>query len=451
MIGAALAARDKALTCAAVAVAMVVGLVIAAEQARAGEWMQVSCVNPNGSAAPSDGWSSFTTGMPEVASNSNTRCTPQVPMTASLSALAPAPVGTAEVMAYQPAAGSTLVGGTVSVSLVADGAGYSASGTAVLYEPAYQYDGSDVFFQCASGLAPCHNATNDYAGDLSLPSGLGGNFYIAAGCGGAAGYRCDSGSRYGAWALVQVRSARFLLSSSAAPQATSFGGSVLQPGVGGRGHLVFTASDATGPGVYAVTVRVDGATVWSGTPNTNGGHCVPVGSDPGSGALMFDWQQPCPPTEVVDVPVRSGGLHDGRHELSVTVTDAAKNTSTVLDQTITTSNPTLTPVPRSRRSVHARFLISWRWRGLRTTVRAISVRRLPRGARVAVRCRGRGCPTLRPRVARAGSVRPLLGALQGRRFHAGDRLLITVTAPRRRPERIEILIRNDKLPSARLL
>lgn len=51
-----------ALTCSAVAVAMVVGLVIAAPQARAGEWMQVSCVNPNGSAAPSDGWSSFTTG-----------------------------------------------------------------------------------------------------------------------------------------------------------------------------------------------------------------------------------------------------------------------------------------------------------------------------------------------------------------------------------------------------
>ena len=53
-----------ALTCSAVAVAMVVGLVIAAPQARAGEWMQVSCVNPNGSAAPSDGWSSFTTGVP---------------------------------------------------------------------------------------------------------------------------------------------------------------------------------------------------------------------------------------------------------------------------------------------------------------------------------------------------------------------------------------------------
>lgn len=278
-----------ALTCSAVAVAMVVGLVIAAPQARAGEWMQVSCVNPNGSAAPSDGWSSFTTGAPEVASNSNIRCTPQAPMTASLSDLGPAPVGTAEVMAYQPAAGSTLVGGTVSVSLVADGRGYSASGTAVLYEPAFQYDGSDVFFQCASGLAHCHNGTNDYAGDLSLPSGLGGNFYIAAGCGGAAGHGCDSGSRYGAWALVQVRSARFLLSSSAVPQATSFSGSALQRGVRGTGHLVFTASDATGPGVYAVTARVDGATVWSGTPNTNGGHCVPVGSDPGSGALMFDW------------------------------------------------------------------------------------------------------------------------------------------------------------------
>ena len=55
------------------------------------------------------------------------------------------------------------------MGLYADGGGYNASGTAVAYSPEYAYNASNVFFQCASGLTPCANGTNDFAGVLGIP------------------------------------------------------------------------------------------------------------------------------------------------------------------------------------------------------------------------------------------------------------------------------------------
>lgn len=422
---------------------------VGAAGARAGEWIQVSCANPNGSAAPSDGWSVGTINSPAYGSGNSARCAPGSPMYAILSTDAPDAVGATEYLQYAPPAGSTLSGGTVNVNLAADGGGTGASGTAVLYEPGLVYPG-DVFYQCASGVSPpCNDGTNDYSGQISLPSGLGGDFFIAAGCGGEIGQSCDSGGSHGAWALVQVNSADFVLANASAPQASGFSGSALQRTVGGTAHLVFTANDPSGPGVYGVGVRIGGRVVWAGSPSTNSGRCIPVGSI--GGVLMFDWQQPCPETEVVDAPVPTRGLSDGRHELSLTVTDAAGNSSTVLDQTITTSNPGVTPVPRGRRAVHAHFNLYWRWNGSATRLDRVVVVGLPRDARVSAGCAGRGCPRLRVRSEQARRIGALLAALRGMRFRAGDRLLLTVSAPRRIVERIEVLIRDGRKPTARLL
>jgi hypothetical protein len=343
-----------------------------------------------------------------------------------------------------------LAGGSVDVNLDADGIGTDASGTAVLYEPALNYPG-DVLFQCAAGLAPCQNGTHDFSGVFSLPAGVGGDFVAAAGCGGDVGESCDSDASHGAWSLVQVVSSQLLLATDAAPQGADFGGAVLQPKARGTAHLVFTATDLGGPGIYQITVAIDGRAVWTGTPNTNGGECVPVGTDPSSGALMFDWQQPCPVTEVVDAPVPTTGLADGAHELTVTVTDAARTSSTVLDQTITTSNPQVTPTSGTPGAVHAQFVISWHWSGKHTLLRKITVRHLPRDARITVHCSGAHCPRLPIRSETAAHADKLLKGLDGRRLTDGDRLQITVTAPHRRAERIELQIRNNRGPRAHLL
>ncbi|MFZ1153869.1 MAG: hypothetical protein WAN93_03080, partial [Solirubrobacteraceae bacterium] len=94
--------------------------------------------------------------------------------------------------------------------------------------------------------------------------------------------------------------------------------------------------DSEGPGVYAVTVQIDGKTLYSGTPDLNGGSCAALGKS--NGALMFDHAQPCKQSESVDLPINTATLADGQHTLKVTVEDAAQNSSVVYDGTITTQN-----------------------------------------------------------------------------------------------------------------
>jgi hypothetical protein len=55
---------------------------------------------------------------------------------------------------------------------------------------------------------------------------------------------------------------------------------------------------------------------------------------------MFDHQQPCAASQGLDIPVRTTAFVDGAHELKVTVTNAAQNTSTVLRRAITINNRT---------------------------------------------------------------------------------------------------------------
>ena len=306
-----------------------------ASSAFAGSWMEVSCVNPSQSAAPSEGWSSFAAGG-GYGSNNGTACGPGSPMYAILSTDAAVGVGSAETLQYTPPGGSALIGGSIDVSMYADGGGFNASGTAVAYTPNYAYDGSDVFFQCASGLPACANGTNDFAGVLGIPSGRGGNLYLSAGCGGASGYACNSGGSEGAWSLVRLWWANLLLSNGAAPGASGVSGTLLSPNAHGTQELIFNASDSGGPGVYAVTVQIDGKTVYSATPDNNGGKCVAVGSS--SGALMFDYSQPCKQSESVDLPINTAAVADGQHTLKVVVEDAAQNSSVVYVGTISTVN-----------------------------------------------------------------------------------------------------------------
>jgi hypothetical protein len=416
-----------------------------AANARAGTWIQVACVNPNGSAAPSEGWTTGSSG--GGAPIASVQCGPGTPMSAELSSLAPAPAGAEAHLIYQPPAGSTLEGGTVTTTLEASGTGPSlnSSGYAGLYEP----DFSSSFYQCAT-VYPCNGSADTFSGALALPSDRGGYLGVKAGCTSGNGTACNLNPQGGTYARAEIASAQLLLSNAVSPTGSGFQGSALQGRVRGTGHVVFTAAEPSGPGIYQVTVGLDGHAVFAATPNSNGGTCVPVGSGPG-GALMFDYQQPCLTSEVVDVPVPTTGFPDGTHELTITVADAAGNTSTVLDQTITTSNPQTTPNPRGRGAIHARFVISWRWRGASTTLRSITVDHLPRAAGITVTCTGRRCPTLRIHHENAPRVGPLLRSLTGLRFHARQTLHISVTERHHHAEHIQLTFRNGHQPQARLV
>jgi hypothetical protein len=439
-------------------VALLAGLACMAGSSRAADWMQVSCENPNGTAASSDGWVPDIVGDPEPGSEANTTCSPGAPMTASLSTSAAATPGVKEALEYVPPAGSTLAGGELDVQLAGTSYGPATDpnahslGVGALYEPALVDDAADAFLVCAQDTVTCKSTGFVYSGVAAIPNREGGDLFANAECVSTGGGECNTDPFENTWALAQVYWAHLLLSTGAVPQASGFTGSALQARASGVAHLVFTATDTgSGPGIYWVSAALDGRPVYSGTPNTNGGLCAPVGSDPTAGAPMYDSSQPCPATEVVDVPVPTTGLPDGKHELSVSVEDAAGTNSPVFDQTITTYNPQTTPAPRNRASVKARFVISWSWLDSHTVLNAIKVSKLPRGARIAVRCLGRGCPKIKLHAASGGRIKRLLGDLAGKRLQVGDKLLITVTAPRRRAERIELQMLENAEPRARLL
>ena len=321
--------RRLTLTFALVAGLLLLGL--SAQCAYAGEWMQVTCLNPDQSVAPFEGWWSFADG---ASASGGAGCGGF----GLLSATQAAPVGTEALLYYQPPSGSTLAGGTVDVTMSAYGSGVNATGTAIAASPTE--DDSDIILECALGRGGCGNGAYAYSGTLSLPANRGGEFYLWAGCDGVSGYSCDTGAGpVGAWSEVQLWWADMLLSNDSLPSASGFGGGLLSgQKITGTASLTFTASDPAGPGVYTVSVLIDGTAVYSATPNANGGECVPVGNS--AGALMFDYQQPCLASEPVDLPISTAALPDGQHDVKVIVTDAAQNSATVLDQTITTANRT---------------------------------------------------------------------------------------------------------------
>lgn len=428
--------------------------------ARAGTWVQVSCVNPNGSAATSQGWSAAAAGPFAAGDSATTGCGPGSPLVAAQNVVlygAPPSYGSQESITYTPPAGSTLAGGSVDVGLEAYGYGTSSA-------PAFTVAGVRSPQSNVVKVVACagHNCSSNTFGPalVSLPSSQGGTVSVSVGCAGLvqSTNACSQTDNPTVYDRARVYAADLLLTTDAAPQATGFSGSALQRNASGTAALVFTASDPvgsganppSGPGIYAVGVQIDGRTVYAGTPNTNGGACVPVGGG-GAQPLMFDTQQPCPPAETVDAPVPTRGLPDGRHRLTATVTDAAGDTATPFDGYISTYNPQITPLPRGRGRVRARFVLSWRWNGPQTTLLGVRAQGLPSHPALSLRCRGRGCPHLSSQAGGAGGVRRALRRLGGRRFRAGDRLYITVTAPGRRAERILLRIRNGQIPAARLL
>lgn len=329
----------QALKIASVLLVLLAGLLMFAGVASAGEYVQVLCRNPDGSSAPSQGVSSFTTGSPGFGSSTSTSCTTSNPLFAAIGAGGGGEsVGSNEVLRYQPPAGSTIVGGSANVVMYADGSGPGASGTAIAFNPTY--DAAGVFFQCSSGQPPCSPGSYDFAGTIGLLSNRGGELFFSAGCGGSPGQSCtehpDMVGGFDAYALLEVNWADVRLSNTATPGASNITGALLSPGARGTQDIALTATDPGGPGVYALTVKIDTTTLYNTTPDTNSGHCVPVG---GSGAaLMFDFSQPCKTSESADVPVNTTGVVDGPHTLKVIVRDAAGNESTVYDNTITTLN-----------------------------------------------------------------------------------------------------------------
>ena len=440
-------------------------LAVAPAIASAGQWVQDSCVNPNGSAATNEGWTTSSSAAPPGSSVSDT-CGPGQAMDEYLPA---SNGGATEGLMYAPPAGSTLAGGNVVVSGYSGGSGANTTMVGVVDTPAAVYPGDSVF-QCIDGNSdPCAPSYSYSNYTVTIPANEGGGVDVLLDCSGGSGYSCNGTTNPAGYdGQMEVSSAALLLSNSSTPAGSGFAGTLLSsPTQGASADLVFTATDPSGPGVYTVGASIDGTSVYSATPNTNNGACASVGTYPGTSALEFGSAQPCLQSESVTVPVNTANLSPGSHELTVTVTDAAGNTATVLDQYITivappsSSAPVTSPAPASPAQptttkhtvseVKARFAMDWHFSGAISKLLKITALKLPKTAKVVLSDSGPSRPRIRPASASAKSFQKLMRGVERLKFHAGDTLTITINVKGEKSERIRISIRKDKVPTATLL
>jgi hypothetical protein len=300
-----------------------------ASSAQAGTWTLVSCTQPDGRPAPTEGWSTSATGGIGPYSGDTNTCEQGGDLAAVTSGEAPQHPYEGPEWVFTVPAGSTIAGGSVTATLT------SPHGQAWLGTPNATYDSADVLANCQYNLACGGGGTLSGTFPITHPGGT--NLYAIAVCVGPYEGATSCPATGGLDAGIYLSSADIALSNGATPAASGLGGTLLNPNAQGTQELTFNASDPGGPGVYLTTAQIDGKTVYSGTPNNNEGKCVPVGSS--GGALMFDYSQPCRTSESVDLPINTAALADGQHVLKVTIEDAAGNTSVVYDGTITTKQP----------------------------------------------------------------------------------------------------------------
>jgi hypothetical protein len=155
----------------------------------------------------------------------------------------------------------------------------------------------------------------------------------------------------------------------------------------------------------------------------------------------------------VTVCSQYGGWHCGDPVAVPAGSPSTTGTATSPPPVVTA--PVAVPVPEPpvrRQALRVKLTLSWTWDHAITHLRSVKIGSFPRATRLLVRCLGHGCP--RPATAVAtGSrgVRRLLRSFRGRRYWAGDRLLISLRAPGWTPERAQIRIRSGKVPKAGLL
>ncbi|HEY7961508.1 MAG TPA: hypothetical protein VID29_06260 [Solirubrobacteraceae bacterium] len=150
------------------------------------------------------------------------------------------------------------------------------------------------------------------------------------------------GDENGYASVVELFAADLVLDQEASPAVNEVAGPLAEDAtVSGSSDVAFHAADP-GSGVYEAIFQVDGQTVKSVVLNANGGRCHDVGQT-GDGLPAFLYTQPCPAALSVDVPFDTTGVGDGSHHLIVNVSDAAGNTTPVLDRQIAVANAAQNP------------------------------------------------------------------------------------------------------------
>jgi hypothetical protein len=222
---------------------------------------------------------------------------------------------------------STIAGGVLHLTMM------SPEGEAYIATPNNQYDPQDLLTNCNELCKSVTTAT------VPITHAGGWLLFAAALCTPPPGENVCSTS--GINAEMNITSATVLFRNESTPTGTGFSGSLLNNPASGTANLIFEAHDEKGPGVYRVSIQVDGQVFWSATPSLNENKCVAHGTY--AEALNFRNSQPCPQETGVRAEIPTAAITDGQHQLKAEVEDAAGNTAVVYDHTITIANHPATP------------------------------------------------------------------------------------------------------------
>jgi hypothetical protein len=302
-----------------------------------------TCTQPNGAAAPIDGWTPSTDNASIATGN---ECGQGGFMFAGIVGYAAVPVFDEAVWAFVPPPGLAIHEATLyryfsNSDLLSTGA---ASGFESLTAP---YRHSPPFDRCTRtqgcAISGPFRGPISSENEVKVPAralmpergGPAAGIYTAAGCTSSSwGPEHCEGAVNGLATYAGISSATITLEDDRAPTATAVGGSLAGTDpVQGTQTLAITASD-TGSGVYQAILEVDGREAQARTIDVNGGHCQNVGQTT-DGRQAFLYVQPCK-LEVNDqyVSFDLSVIPDGPHRLTVLVTDAAGNATAVLDRVV---------------------------------------------------------------------------------------------------------------------
>jgi hypothetical protein len=319
----------------------------------AGEYHVYSCRMPNGQVAPVDGWSYSTKGSTDDSLGSNPEgCSGGTGLVAALgSGKSHSADKDSATWAFSAPGGETLNAATLWR------AGDSLGGANTEAEASYMFwlagvadsgSSTQVFQECAAIRAcstegsftdPLASNNRVEVPERALHSPY---LFLTASCGSTiVGSECPAskGDENGNAAIIELFAADLVLTQESSPTVQEVKGPLAEDAtISGTSDVAFKATDS-GSGVYEARFAVDGTTVYTTVLSSNGGRCHDVGQT-SDGLPAFLYTQPCPASLSVDVPFDTTKLANGSHHLVVSVSDAAGNSTPVLERQVAVANPT---------------------------------------------------------------------------------------------------------------
>lgn len=316
--------------------------------ARAGTYDVYSCTQPNGAAAPIDGWTP-TANSEDV--EMVDECGEGGTMWAAVLGDRATPPGAEAVWSFVPSPGTTIREATLyRVFNNSDNQDVDNAFTFERLVAPYRFstpfercgESTAYHYECAlAGQYPLRSSPETEvkvpSKDLEPgPNGPAAGIYMSVGCMGvqeSVEEHCNGGSP-GPIAYAGLAGATITLEDDSPPRVSAIGGTLTTgTELEGEQNLAITGTD-TGSGIYQAILEVDGQPVQTTTVDNNDGHCENVGQTT-DGRPAFLYTVPCA-LEVNDQYVffDMAGISDGPHRLTVLVTDAAGNATTVLNREV---------------------------------------------------------------------------------------------------------------------